>query len=133
MILIPHDTIPQHYTVNPSYILQTSDMEEVYFRWSRMVHNNYIQDKGFLTNNPSKRIRLYGYKRDHDNTWMTEVDPKTSQDEITLELLELLDQTKATLFHYSPEGYIRDIIINVDVNVLQELPEQYRSFYYDHA
>ena len=131
MFFIPHETIPQHLVIHPSWIIQTSDMQEEYFRWSRLIHNNYIKDKGFLTNNPAKRIKLHGFKREHGTDWAedyaTEVDPEG----IVNELLPILEPNKATIFHYAPEGYVRDIILNVDVNVLQQLPEQYGTYYYD--
>lgn len=133
MFLIPHESIPQHYVVDTPWVLQTTDMTETYFRWSRMIHNNYIQHKGFLTNNPAKRICFYGFERVRGTECEVDLAKEVDPEAISNELLELLEPGKATLLHYSPEGYIRDIIVNVDVNALHALPEQYRPFYYDHA
>lgn len=126
-IFIPHPEIPNHYHVKTGYFLVTSDMEQPFFRWSRLIRKNYLKDHGFLGHSETERINVELFKQRDTSEHYTQLDT----DEVASALEALMVDGKETILHYCAQGQVISVITGVDYGTLGQLSEQYRQLYYE--
>lgn len=111
--------MPGHYKIKEAYRVTSSDLlENDFFRFSRIIQKNYIQDYGILVQNGIKRIQLFAKLG-------------TDIDEFMKELFDLMVEDTMTILHYCPAGYIDVVITGVKPTTYGELPERFKELYYN--
>lgn len=127
-IFIPHPEIPNHYQVKEGYFLITSDMEKPYFKWSRLIRKNYVQDRGFLGHYETERIDIHLFKKDSGGDTCTQLDASS----VAQALEALMVDGKEAILHYFAPGEVASIITGIDYGMLGQLADQYRQHYYEY-
>lgn len=115
----PHSSIPNHYDAVEALPVTTSDLtDSEYFRFSRVIAKNYIENRGMMLQDG--RHRLHFYPRCNIRV-----------DDFVNELLDIMIDNTMTILHYHPEGYIQTVITGVKPDMYRELPAQFKAYYYD--
>lgn len=126
-IFIPHPEIPNHWTVSSKYFIRTTDLDQEEFRFSRVVEDNFIEGRGFKAFQQPTRVYVYGYHRPR----CSEEDYFDIGDTACNELLSLIEKGTLTLIHYGGCGCVTDIVTGVQMSTLMELPDSFKSLYYN--
>lgn len=113
-----HPEIPNHYDAVKEPAITTSDLDDPVFRFSRIIQKNCILKYGWLAYDARTRIKIFGK---HD----------AIEKEIAQELKSIMVDDTMTILHYSPEGYLDSVIVNIKPKTFSELPERFKELYYD--
>lgn len=126
MLFKPHPEIPNHYTVSSDHLLRTDDLSNFDFNWSRVLHDNYIEDQGYLAFHGDHRVLFHGFRYDPSHSLQY-----ISSDYIKKELEKITIPNKLNIIHYFPDGEINCIITGIEPAIFKDMRMEYKNYYYD--
>lgn len=126
MLFTPHPEIPNHYTINHQFLLRTDDIENFGFNWSRVIHDNLIQDQGYLSFHGNHRVFFYGFYHDTDSQLQ-----HINTDYIQEELSKICVPNTLLIIHYFPDGGVKCIITGINPSIFKAMNPDYKIYYHD--